>query len=99
MKPGDQLLKITPIGPGNRTAIETHSLAELIALAEGSSIYPQIVALVHQYVRPGVQRLQRHLCVGKRYLDRSLSADVRTMWTRSLVRFGQKTLSNSLPKK
>jgi len=41
------------IRPHNRTAIETHPLAGLITLVEGSSINPAVVAQVQALVQPG----------------------------------------------
>jgi cephalosporin hydroxylase len=41
------------IRPNNRAAIEAHPLAEYITLIEGSSTDPDVVARVHQMVRPG----------------------------------------------
>jgi cephalosporin hydroxylase len=41
------------IRPANRTAIESHALAPLITLIEGSSIDPKIVSDVSGLIRPG----------------------------------------------
>ena len=41
------------IRPHNRKVIESHSLAPLITLIEGSSIEPQVVAAVKALIKPG----------------------------------------------
>lgn len=41
------------IRPHNRSALETHELADYITLIEGSSTDPEVVSQVHSLVRPG----------------------------------------------
>jgi cephalosporin hydroxylase len=45
------------IRPHNRQALETHPLADMITLIEGSSIAPEIVQRVSQLVTPGARVL------------------------------------------